>query len=276
MDSNGDGVGHMLAQDWARLRRPAMQWGWILQGAGLLSSTLVIYLLSLAYKHAGANEELVNRIPSFHMEFNVVLWNLLNGIVIWLALDRIRYFRSVVEPGNPGGGLLQRYRTEFNSAIHLIALLILPSTLAMGLVYLPAGIRESVSLIGIGNTSGTFLLNLANTLAGFVLMTVVIVSLSVLASRLALIQQASIGLLALLLEGRIEQFIAQQARILVAGRLGDSPLAGYSLPQDMGYIYLFSFTQLLVAIIVIAVLCWLIGRHGGTQAPALQEAQLQS
>ncbi|MCB1186730.1 hypothetical protein KDL29_06135 [bacterium] len=260
MDSTGERDYKDIAQDWAGLRRRPLLWGWILQGSGLLSSTLVMYLLSLAYKHAGANKELVSRISSFHMEFNVVLWYLLNGLVIWLALDRIRYFSNVIEPGNPGGSLLQRYRTEFNSAIHLIALFILPASVLMGLVFLPVGIRESVAWMGIGNTIGSYLLSIAITLAGFVLMAVVIVGLSVLASRLALIQQASIGVLAMLLESRLEGFLSTKAKDLMAISQGEPTPVGYSLP-DMGYLYLSSVVRLLVAIIVIGWLCWLLGRR---------------
>ena len=260
MDSTGERDYQDIAQDWARLRRKPMQWGWILQGGGLLSSTLVMYLLSLAYKHAGANQELVSRISGFHLQFNVVLFYLLNGLVIWLALDRIRYFRNVLEPGNAGSGLLQRYHVEFNSAIHLIALFILPATVLMGLVFLPVGIRESVAWMGIGNTIGSYMLNIAITLAGLVLMAVVIASLSVLASRLALIQQASIGVLALLLESRLEGFLSLKAKDLLAISLGEPSPVGYSLP-DMGYLYLSSVVRLLVAIIVIGWLCWLLGRR---------------
>src|SRR5690606_16533897 len=129
MDSNGDRDRRNIAQDWARMRRRAMLWGWILQLSGLLSSTLVMYLLSLAYRYTGANQELVSRISGLHMEFNVVLWYLLNGLVIWLALDRIRFFRDAIGAGNEGHSLLQRFHVEFNSAMHLIALLILPATL---------------------------------------------------------------------------------------------------------------------------------------------------
>ena len=258
-----------LAHAWAASRRKAMLWGWILEIFGIFSGFGIPYVIHLLQERGIVSEELIGSWWRYQMEFNILTWYLLLGLVFYLALDRIS-FLGLSKSGNSDSvgqsGILKAYAAEFSSALHLVGLLILPSTLLSLLYYVPIGTIQSIEMIGVFHGIASEVLLLIDNLLNFALLLVIIVGLSLFINRIGILRCAALGVLINLLADKLDQILSFRLQMLATDIIGINAANPKILEQGM--VYMLHLGSLVVYAVVFGAIFWLLNHHRADDLPA--------
>ncbi len=258
LDSN---EGH-LAQAWAASRRRPMFWGWILQGLGLISSFAVPFLYKYFQDSGIVSEELIGSWWGYLMDFNVLAMYLQLGLVFYLALDRFLWIReqsSVFDSADRRNNFWQHYRTEFQSAWHIVGLLMIPSVVIGLLYWIPAGMFDTYSRIGLFNDFVNILMMIIVNVLNFVQILFVIAGLSLFINRLGILRCAALGILINLLADKLDRYLSFKLQLLATDNIGFNAANPNVLEQGM--VYMIYLGSLLVHAMIFGAIFWLLSSN---------------